>query len=242
MSLVDVLDHCPPQLTGADLYSLCSDAMTAALKRRVRDLEEGAPLPGPRGPPETSGHQAWFWISEEGLLTSWGTPGKKVPTRGAPLLRQRPQPPLVTPRPGARELGPAAHHGGPAAGRGPAAALSQRARAAPVQAHPTQVCRLLGAPCSLGPAHRGSRRPGRPKANARPPECCLPPGDPLGAECHQEPQESLGRTLFGPVCLPGQLQPSGPSAQEEGSGPEGSPGGKRGSHSVVSDSLRPHGL
>ncbi|XP_006882042.1 PREDICTED: peroxisome assembly factor 2 isoform X2 [Elephantulus edwardii] len=41
VSLVSVLDHCPPQLTGADLYSLCSDAMTAALKRRVRDLEEG---------------------------------------------------------------------------------------------------------------------------------------------------------------------------------------------------------
>ncbi|XP_036104924.1 peroxisome biogenesis factor 6 isoform X2 [Molossus molossus] len=41
VSLVNVLDHCPPQLTGADLYSLCSDAMTAALKRRVRDLEEG---------------------------------------------------------------------------------------------------------------------------------------------------------------------------------------------------------
>ncbi|XP_007934426.1 peroxisome biogenesis factor 6 [Orycteropus afer afer] len=41
VSLVDVLDRCPPQLTGADLYSLCSDAMTTALKRRVRDLEEG---------------------------------------------------------------------------------------------------------------------------------------------------------------------------------------------------------
>ncbi|XP_039087171.1 peroxisome biogenesis factor 6 isoform X3 [Hyaena hyaena] len=41
VSLVSVLDRCPPQLTGADLYSLCSDAMTAALKRRVRDLEEG---------------------------------------------------------------------------------------------------------------------------------------------------------------------------------------------------------
>uniref|UniRef100_G1SKK5 Peroxisomal ATPase PEX6 n=1 Tax=Oryctolagus cuniculus TaxID=9986 RepID=G1SKK5_RABIT len=41
VSLVKVLDCCPPQLTGADLYSLCSDAMTAALKRRVRDLEEG---------------------------------------------------------------------------------------------------------------------------------------------------------------------------------------------------------
>ncbi|XP_005627423.1 peroxisome biogenesis factor 6 isoform X2 [Canis lupus baileyi] len=41
VSLVNVLDRCPPQLTGADLYSLCSDAMTTALKRRVRDLEEG---------------------------------------------------------------------------------------------------------------------------------------------------------------------------------------------------------
>ncbi|XP_011752789.1 peroxisome biogenesis factor 6 isoform X3 [Macaca nemestrina] len=41
VSLVNVLDCCPPQLTGADLYSLCSDAMTAALKRRVHDLEEG---------------------------------------------------------------------------------------------------------------------------------------------------------------------------------------------------------
>ncbi|EHB10854.1 Peroxisome assembly factor 2 [Heterocephalus glaber] len=41
VSLVNVLDRCPPQLTGADLYSLCSDAMTSALKRRVRDLEEG---------------------------------------------------------------------------------------------------------------------------------------------------------------------------------------------------------
>uniref|UniRef100_A0A8C5K684 Peroxisomal ATPase PEX6 n=2 Tax=Jaculus jaculus TaxID=51337 RepID=A0A8C5K684_JACJA len=41
VSLMNVLDCCPPQLTGADLYSLCSDAMTAALKRRVRDLEEG---------------------------------------------------------------------------------------------------------------------------------------------------------------------------------------------------------
>ncbi|XP_006860530.1 PREDICTED: peroxisome assembly factor 2 isoform X1 [Chrysochloris asiatica] len=44
VSLVSVLDHCPPQLTGADLYSLCSDAMTAALKRRVRDLEAGLEL------------------------------------------------------------------------------------------------------------------------------------------------------------------------------------------------------
>uniref|UniRef100_A0A8I4A2E5 Peroxisomal ATPase PEX6 n=1 Tax=Callithrix jacchus TaxID=9483 RepID=A0A8I4A2E5_CALJA len=41
VNLVNVLDCCPPQLTGADLYSLCSDAMTAALKRRIHDLEEG---------------------------------------------------------------------------------------------------------------------------------------------------------------------------------------------------------
>lgn len=44
VSLMNVLDCCPPQLTGADLYSLCSDAMMAALKRRVRDLEEGLEL------------------------------------------------------------------------------------------------------------------------------------------------------------------------------------------------------
>lgn len=48
MSLVSVLDCCPPQLTGADLYALCSDAMTAALKRRVRDLEEGEPTRQPQ--------------------------------------------------------------------------------------------------------------------------------------------------------------------------------------------------
>ncbi|XP_008565040.1 PREDICTED: peroxisome biogenesis factor 6 [Galeopterus variegatus] len=41
VSLANVLDCCPPQLTGADLYSLCSDAMTAALKRKVHDMEEG---------------------------------------------------------------------------------------------------------------------------------------------------------------------------------------------------------
>lgn len=44
VSLANVLDCCPPQLTGADLYSLCSDAMMTALKRRVRDLEEGLEL------------------------------------------------------------------------------------------------------------------------------------------------------------------------------------------------------
>ncbi|XP_052048033.1 peroxisome biogenesis factor 6 isoform X2 [Apodemus sylvaticus] len=44
VSLMNVLDCCPPQLTGADLYSLCSDAMMTALKRRVRELEEGLEL------------------------------------------------------------------------------------------------------------------------------------------------------------------------------------------------------
>ncbi|XP_040839327.1 peroxisome biogenesis factor 6 isoform X2 [Ochotona curzoniae] len=44
VSLVDVLDCCPAQLTGADLYSLCSDAMTSALRRRVHELEEGLEL------------------------------------------------------------------------------------------------------------------------------------------------------------------------------------------------------
>lgn len=48
VSLVSVLDCCPPQLTGADLYALCSDAMTAALKRRVRELEEGEPTCQPQ--------------------------------------------------------------------------------------------------------------------------------------------------------------------------------------------------
>lgn len=54
VSLVNVLDHCPPQLTGADLYSLCSDAMTSALKRRVHDLEEGEPLAAPELSQEAS--------------------------------------------------------------------------------------------------------------------------------------------------------------------------------------------
>lgn len=47
----------------------------------------------------------------------------------------------------AAELGAAAHHGGPVAGCSPAAALSQRAGDAEIQAHPTQVCCLLGTAC-----------------------------------------------------------------------------------------------
>lgn len=41
MSLVGVLDKCPVQLTGADLYALCSDSMMYALKRKVEWIEEG---------------------------------------------------------------------------------------------------------------------------------------------------------------------------------------------------------
>ncbi|XP_028903299.1 peroxisome biogenesis factor 6 [Ornithorhynchus anatinus] len=44
--LASVLDRCPAQLTGADLYALCSDAMTAALRRRVHDVENGLPAEG----------------------------------------------------------------------------------------------------------------------------------------------------------------------------------------------------
>ncbi|XP_066481058.1 peroxisome biogenesis factor 6 isoform X2 [Tiliqua scincoides] len=41
VSLLGVLDKCPVQLTGADLYALCSDAMMYALKRKVEWIEEG---------------------------------------------------------------------------------------------------------------------------------------------------------------------------------------------------------
>nr|XP_056708680.1 peroxisome biogenesis factor 6 isoform X2 [Euleptes europaea] len=41
VSLLSVLDKCPAQLTGADLYALCSDAMMSAIKRKVEWIEEG---------------------------------------------------------------------------------------------------------------------------------------------------------------------------------------------------------
>ncbi|XP_053169377.1 peroxisome biogenesis factor 6 [Hemicordylus capensis] len=41
VSLLGVLDKCPVQLTGADLYALCSDAMMCAIKRKVEWIEEG---------------------------------------------------------------------------------------------------------------------------------------------------------------------------------------------------------
>ncbi|OCT77437.1 peroxisome assembly factor 2 [Xenopus laevis] len=36
-----VIEHCPAALTGADLYSLCADAMMSAIKEGVRQLEDG---------------------------------------------------------------------------------------------------------------------------------------------------------------------------------------------------------
>ncbi|XP_078503362.1 peroxisome biogenesis factor 6 [Lissotriton helveticus] len=42
VNLSVVLEKCPPRLTGADLYALCSDAMMSAIKRKVSLLEEGS--------------------------------------------------------------------------------------------------------------------------------------------------------------------------------------------------------
>uniref|UniRef100_A0A673Z4Z2 Peroxisomal ATPase PEX6 n=1 Tax=Salmo trutta TaxID=8032 RepID=A0A673Z4Z2_SALTR len=45
VSLQDVVERCPPQLTGADIYALCSDAMTSAIKRKIaRVTDEDTPL------------------------------------------------------------------------------------------------------------------------------------------------------------------------------------------------------
>uniref|UniRef100_A0A8C6VA42 Peroxisomal ATPase PEX6 n=1 Tax=Naja naja TaxID=35670 RepID=A0A8C6VA42_NAJNA len=41
VNLLSVLDRCPAQLTGADLYALCSDAMMFAIRRKVEWIEEG---------------------------------------------------------------------------------------------------------------------------------------------------------------------------------------------------------
>ncbi|KAM9314084.1 peroxisomal ATPase PEX6 [Pholidichthys leucotaenia] len=35
VNLQEVVDRCPAHMTGADLYALCSDAMTAAIKRKI---------------------------------------------------------------------------------------------------------------------------------------------------------------------------------------------------------------
>ncbi|XP_070844214.1 peroxisomal ATPase PEX6 isoform X1 [Chaetodon trifascialis] len=41
VDLQDVVHRCPAHMTGADLYALCSDAMTAAIKRKIRLVDEG---------------------------------------------------------------------------------------------------------------------------------------------------------------------------------------------------------
>uniref|UniRef100_A0A3Q2E8R8 AAA+ ATPase domain-containing protein n=1 Tax=Cyprinodon variegatus TaxID=28743 RepID=A0A3Q2E8R8_CYPVA len=41
VNLQDIVDHCPAVVTGADLYALCSDAMTAAIKRKIHLIEDG---------------------------------------------------------------------------------------------------------------------------------------------------------------------------------------------------------
>ncbi|KAL1250824.1 hypothetical protein QQF64_018620 [Cirrhinus molitorella] len=39
--LSEVVESCPPQLTGADLYALCSDAMMCSIKRKISRIAEG---------------------------------------------------------------------------------------------------------------------------------------------------------------------------------------------------------
>ncbi|NXK45472.1 PEX6 factor, partial [Chauna torquata] len=41
VNLTSILEKCPAQLTGADIYALCSDAMMCAVKRKVEWIEEG---------------------------------------------------------------------------------------------------------------------------------------------------------------------------------------------------------
>lgn len=41
VSLELVVDACPRQLTGADLYALCSEAMTAAIRRKIGLINDG---------------------------------------------------------------------------------------------------------------------------------------------------------------------------------------------------------
>lgn len=44
VSLSEIVERCPVQLTGADLYALCSDAMMSAIKRKILHVTEGALL------------------------------------------------------------------------------------------------------------------------------------------------------------------------------------------------------
>uniref|UniRef100_A0A673CGI6 Peroxisomal ATPase PEX6 n=1 Tax=Sphaeramia orbicularis TaxID=375764 RepID=A0A673CGI6_9TELE len=40
VNLQEVLENCPCHMTGADLYALCSDAMTAAVKRKIALIDQ----------------------------------------------------------------------------------------------------------------------------------------------------------------------------------------------------------
>ncbi|KAG7260268.1 hypothetical protein CRUP_001500 [Coryphaenoides rupestris] len=41
ISLEAVVSGCPGQLSGADLYALCSEAMTAAIRRKISLIADG---------------------------------------------------------------------------------------------------------------------------------------------------------------------------------------------------------
>ncbi|XP_062244204.1 peroxisomal ATPase PEX6 isoform X2 [Platichthys flesus] len=41
VNLEEVVESCPAHMTGADLYALCSDAMTGAIKRKIALIDEG---------------------------------------------------------------------------------------------------------------------------------------------------------------------------------------------------------
>ncbi|XP_059191395.1 peroxisomal ATPase PEX6 [Centropristis striata] len=41
VDLQQVVERCPNHMTGADLYALCSDAMTAAIKRKISVIDDG---------------------------------------------------------------------------------------------------------------------------------------------------------------------------------------------------------
>ena len=39
-----IVEKCPMNLTGADFYALCSDAMLNAVKKKIDNLEKGREL------------------------------------------------------------------------------------------------------------------------------------------------------------------------------------------------------
>lgn len=60
VDLTGIAKSCPPNLTGADIYSLCSDAMLGALRRQINILETGTSVrttTGPHSRMETSQQQ-----------------------------------------------------------------------------------------------------------------------------------------------------------------------------------------